>query len=70
MTITITSRKGKQTIRATGKDAQALFDAMCRTVGAKSTAKTPANAPKPLPNRPREEIQGDGAAHTAKAFAR
>lgn len=32
MTITITKRKGNQTIRATGKDAQALFDAMCQSV--------------------------------------
>ncbi|TXT37401.1 MAG: hypothetical protein FD135_3632 [Comamonadaceae bacterium] len=32
MGIAITTRKGAKTIRATGKDAQVLFDAMVKTV--------------------------------------
>ena len=70
MTITITNRKGKQTIRATGKDAQALFDAMCRTLEGKTASKSPANAPKPVPNRPKEKIQGSGAVHVDKGSVR
>lgn len=67
MTITITNRKGKQTIRATGKDAQALFDAMCRTVEAKPASKSPANALNSVPSRPKEKIQGSGAVAGFKA---
>lgn len=66
MTITITNRKGKQTIRATGKDAQALFDAMCRTVEAKPVSKSPANAINSVPNRPKEKIKGSGAVRAVK----
>lgn len=62
MTIIITNRKGKQSIRATGKDAQALFDAMCRSVEVDATTKPPANASNPVPNRPKEDGQGSGAA--------
>jgi hypothetical protein len=61
MTITITNRKGKQSIRATGKDAQALFDAMCRSVDASVAPESPKNGQNPVPNRPKVEIQGIGA---------
>ncbi|MDP3652431.1 MAG: hypothetical protein Q8R67_12185 [Rhodoferax sp.] len=67
MAITITNRKGKQSIRATGKDAQVLFDAMCRTVEVQATTKPLANASNPVPNRPKEESQGDGAARPDSA---
>lgn len=66
MTITITNRKGKQTIRATGKDAQALFDAMCRTVEEKPASKSTANALNGVPNRPKKKIQGSGAVCAVK----
>jgi len=58
MTITITNRKGKQSIRATGKDAQALFDAMCQSVEAQSAAKSSQKGRNPAPNHPKDEIQG------------
>lgn len=67
MTITITNRKGKQTIRATGKDAQALFDAMCRTVEAKPVSKSATNALNGVPTRPNGKLQGSGAVAGFKA---
>lgn len=67
MTITITNRKGKQSIRATGKDAQALFDAMCRSVEVQATTKPPADASNHVPNRPKEKIQGSGAVQAEEA---
>ena len=61
MSITITNRKGNQTIRATGKDAQILFDAMCRSVEASVTPKPSPKGHNPVPNRPKDEIRGIGA---------
>lgn len=61
MTITITNRKGKQQIRATGKDAQVLFDAMCQSVAKPATPQAPQNGRNAVPNHPKEEIQGNGA---------
>jgi|GEM_PF-3388923 len=61
MSIIITNRKGKQSIRATGKDAQVLFNAMCRSVEAQVAPKPSQNGPNPVPNHPKEEILTDGA---------
>jgi hypothetical protein len=61
MTITFINRKGKQSIRATGKDAQALFDAMCRSVEAPVTPESSQNGQNPVPNHPKDQIQGNGA---------
>lgn len=61
MTIIITNRKGKQSIRATGKDAQVLFNAMCRSVEAQVAPESSQNGQNPVPNHPKEEILTDGA---------
>lgn len=61
MSITITNRKGRQSIRATGKDAQVLFDAMCRSVGEPVAPKPIQSASNPVPNHPKDKSQGLGA---------
>ena len=61
MSITITNRKGNQTIRATGKDAQALFDAMCQSAEKSAALKSPLEGQNPVPNHPKDEIRADGA---------
>lgn len=65
MAITFTNRKGSRQIRATGKDAQALFDAMCRSVDASTPSESSQNGQKPFPNHPQEKIQGNGATRGA-----
>jgi hypothetical protein len=62
MVIKITNRQRGISIRATGKDAQALFDAMVANAEANVARKQAANASNPVPNRPKEKIEGDGAA--------
>ena len=58
MAIFITNRKGHQSIRATGKDAQALFAAMCKSVEKQDAGKTSANALDAAPNTPKDKGQG------------
>ena len=62
MSITITNRKGNQSIRATGKDAQALFDAMCQSVEKYTALKASTEGQNAAPDRPKDEIQGSGTA--------
>ena len=62
MGISISNRKRGISIRVTGKDAQALFEAMVRELGADVARKQAANASNPVPNRPKEKIDTDGAA--------
>lgn len=61
MSITITNRKGNQTIRATGKDAQALFDVMRRTAEGLPTEKHPQTHQNPSQNVPADSAGTSGA---------